>query len=386
MHVTGLTGLQHLSFAYFVINVDPVLLHLGPIVVHWYGLMYVVAISIGLWVITRWARDLGIHDDQIWGLFIWTAIAGLIGGRLYFVVQQPDLVQTYLLQPANIFKVWNGGMAFFGAIFCGTAALYFLAPRYGLSRWIAIDGGALFAAVGQIFGRVGNIINGDIVGQAASSGIVAVPGTVCSHAPCVAFVPDANILGWAVVYLNSGSFTRTGIAYQPAPIYEIGLNLIALAILWPLRYRLPRIKAGMFFVVYLALYAASQLIVFFARGSEPITPFLGVTIFKQAQWTAIFVLLACIPLALFVRRTAEPWPYSSDNPVPWPPAPADAAATPGSRPRAQGHLPARSDVPEGATNAAVAVEPPSWQPTRPSFGRLRNVFGTRQPPHDSLGS
>jgi len=233
MHVTGLTGLQHLSFAYFVINVDPVLLRLGPIVVHWYGLMYVVAISIGLWVITRWARDLGIHDDQIWGLFIWTAIAGLIGGRLYFVVQQPDLVQTYLLQPANIFKVWNGGMAFFGAIFCGTAALYFLAPRYGLSRWIAIDGGALFAAVGQIFGRVGNIINGDIVGQAASSGIVAVPGTVCSHAPCVAFVPDANILGWAVVYLNSGSFTRTGIAYQPAPIYEIGLNLIALAILWP---------------------------------------------------------------------------------------------------------------------------------------------------------
>src|SRR5258706_12896982 len=100
MHVTGLTGLQHLSFAYFVINVDPVLLRLRPIVVHWYGLMYVVAISIGLWVITRWARDLGIHDDQIWCLFIWTAIAGLIGGPLHFISHRPVHVHTFLLHPA----------------------------------------------------------------------------------------------------------------------------------------------------------------------------------------------------------------------------------------------------------------------------------------------
>src|SRR5258706_3684826 len=113
MHVTGLTGLQHLSFAYFVINVDPVLLRLRPIVVHWYGLMYVVAISVGLWVFTRWARDLGIHDDQIWGLFVWTAIAGLIGGRLYFFVQQPDLVQSYLLLPANNLMGWKTRIGLF---------------------------------------------------------------------------------------------------------------------------------------------------------------------------------------------------------------------------------------------------------------------------------
>src|SRR5258706_16204955 len=104
MHVTGLMGLQHFSLAYFVINLDPVLLHLGPVAVHWYGLMHVVAISVGLWVITRWARDLGIHDDQIWGLFVCTAIAGLIGGRLLFFVQQPGPFQSYLLTPANTLK------------------------------------------------------------------------------------------------------------------------------------------------------------------------------------------------------------------------------------------------------------------------------------------
>src|SRR5215471_17955247 len=170
MHAAGVAALFHLTLAYFVINIDPVLVRLGPIAIHWYGLMYVVAICAGMWVTQRFTRRMGIHDEQLWGLFVWTAIAGLIGGRLYFVIQQPDLVSNYLLQPMHIIAVWNGGMAFFGAIFAGTLTLFLLAPRYGLSRWIAIDGGALFAAVGQIFGRVGNLINGDILGQQLSTG------------------------------------------------------------------------------------------------------------------------------------------------------------------------------------------------------------------------
>src|SRR5579859_1619897 len=131
--------------------------------------MYVLAITVGLWTILRYTTALGIHEDQVWGLFVWTALAGLIGGRLYFVIQQPDLVRNYLLNPVNIIAVWNGGMAFFGAIFAGTLALFLLAPRYGMSPFIAIDGGALFAAVGQIFGRFGNIVNGDILGQALAN-------------------------------------------------------------------------------------------------------------------------------------------------------------------------------------------------------------------------
>ena len=183
MHPWPILGSQVLPLAYFVLNLDPVLLRLGPIAVHWYGLAYVVAITVALWVTLRWARHEGIHDDQTWGIFIWTAIAGLIGGRIYFVIQQPDLVQNYLLNPINVIAVWNGGMAFFGAIFAGTATLFYLAPRYGFSRFLAIDGGALFAAVGQIFGRFGNIVNGDILGQATSTQPLTIPGGACAHAP-----------------------------------------------------------------------------------------------------------------------------------------------------------------------------------------------------------
>lgn len=368
----GVLGLVHmlrmvahlpLTFAYIVINIDPILLRVGPLAIHWYGLMYVVAISIGLWATLRYTAHLGIHEDQAWGLFIWTAIAGLIGGRLYFVIQQHDLVSNYLLKPWNIIAVWNGGMAFFGAIFLGSATLFLLAPRYGLSRFIAIDAGAFFASIGQIFGRFGNIINGDIVGQAVSHQLINIPQNTCAQAPCIAFVSDPTVSPWwSIVYLNPGSFVATGVAYHPAPVYEILFNLIVLALIWPVRFRLPRLRAGLLFLMYLALYAVSQLIVFFARGSEEIVDFLGTHILKQAQWTAIIVLLLCIPLYFVIMRASRPWPYSLENPVP-----LGAIQSKSELDR----LDTRDDD-DGEGNEPVELAP--WQPVRAVGGALRNVF------------
>jgi phosphatidylglycerol:prolipoprotein diacylglycerol transferase len=405
MQTLAVGGLGAGPLEYIILNINPILVQLGPFAIHWYGLAYVVAISVALWFVLRWTRREGIHDDQTWAIFVWAAIAGLIGGRLYFVIQQPDLVQHYLMQPLNIIAVWNGGMAFFGAIFLASATIFALAPRYGVDRFIILDAGALFAAIGQIFGRFGNIINGDILGTAASAGPVALPPGVCEHAPCIASVADAHILPWAVVYTNPGSFAPLGIAFQPAPVYEMIINLIALAILWPLRHYLPRVKAGMFFLLYLALYAIGQFIVFFFRGSEPFTPFLGIDTLKQAQWTAIFVLIACIPLGLLIWRFSRAWPFSGKHPVPWP-LPAGGLATaradtappgdtltalpvsdpvsPAARPMARSSAAAGAPVARSAVAPASApaapperptVELPPWQPHRPLNGALRNNFG-----------
>jgi len=400
-------GLIHLPFAYFILNIDPILIQLGGLAIHWYGVAYVVAISVGLYFLLRWLSRQGIGEDQTWGLFIWTAIAGLVGGRLYFVIQQPDLVQHYLLEPINIIAVWNGGMAFFGAIFLGSATLFFLAPRYGVDRFLAIDAGALFAVIGQIFGRFGNIINGDILGMQAGSA-VNIPANVCAHSPCIAYVSDPHILPWAVVYLNTHSFAPQGIPFQPAPVYEMLMNVVMLAILLPLRFRLPRLRAGLFFTLYAFMYGLSQLIVFFFRGSEPITPFLGINVLKQAQWTGIFVMLFCIPLYYLVTRFARPWPFSAAKPVPWPlptggleAARAELAlaggSASGSRVATIGATSAtavlgvsggsggssvhrqmgtaRSAVtPAPAQPATPGIELPPWEPTRATNGRLRNNF------------
>lgn len=315
--------------AYIVINLDPILLRLGSLQIHWYGLAYVLAITVALNVILRYADGLGVPRAHIWNIFLWTALAGLIGGRLYYVIQQPDLIQHYLLEPINIIAVWNGGMAFFGAIFAAAPTAAILARRAGLSPWLALDLGGMFGASGQMFGRLGNLINGDIVGYAVGQPVIH--GAICASSPCIAYVADPHILPWATVYLNPGSFIPAlGVAYQPAAAYEILWNLAALALLWPLRYRLPQqVRAGAFFTLYVALYAASQIVIFFFR-SNVFVSFLGITTLKQAQWTGIFTLIgAGIFYWFIVQRFSRPWEHDAKHPIPPPAEPErPAIATP----------------------------------------------------------
>jgi prolipoprotein diacylglyceryltransferase len=292
-------------------------------------------------------------------------------------------------------------MAFFGAIFLGTLTLFIIAPRYGIDRFLAIDCGALFAAIGQIFGRFGNIINGDILGKQASSGIVNVPAQTCSHAPCIAYVADTHIQPlWSVIYLNPHSFATPGIAYQPAPVYEILFNLVVLAILWPLRYRLPRIRTGYFFALYLALYSVSQFLVFFLRGTEPTTPFLGIDFLKQAQWTAIAGFLLAVVIFLAASRYSHPWRHDATHPVDWDvPAEDEVPHIPGLssgavRRRLGQTAQAKSQLMQVAgpslgpapTAMLPGTDAPAWEPTRPQAGSLRNVFPTTgeesRPPSD----
>jgi phosphatidylglycerol---prolipoprotein diacylglyceryl transferase len=376
----GLSGGFVPSLGYIVINIDPVLLRLGPLAIHWYGLMYVVAICIGLWAIMKWATVMGLREEQIWNPFLAAAVAGLIGGRLYYVVQQPDLWQHFILQPYNIIAVWDGGMAFFGAIFLAGAALFVVAGRNGMSPWLALDGGALFAAVGQIFGRVGNIINGDIVGLALTPGPIHVPAGTCATAPCVGFVSDPSLPWYAMVYLNPNAFHQTFVPYIPAAPLEICINLLMLFILWQVRYFLPRLRAGYFFTLYLAMYAVSQIVIFIWRDNV-ITPFLGINFLKQAQWTGIFVLVFLVPaLMILIRRYSEPWRYTASRPVPWPPTPAASGRLSGKAADAT----AEGPTPHPSVNAASEVRPeeivlPPWEPAHPAGGQLRNIFGGARP-------
>jgi phosphatidylglycerol:prolipoprotein diacylglycerol transferase len=252
-----------------VININPVAFSLGPIAVHWYGIMYVVGITVGLAVAWPYARSKGITEDQFWRI-VWIAVpAGLVGARLYYVVQQP--LAPFIREPWLILAFWQGGMAFYGAIFAVVITVIVLAWRMRISIWKFLDVAVLFAVVGQFFGRIGNIINGDIIGYPTS-------------------------LPWGFVYTNPDSFPpRHDIAYQPAAVYEAVINIILFNLLWWLR---ARVKPGMLFFVYIFSYSLSQIIVFIWRDNEVIL--LGL---KQAQLTAIAVIIASgIAFLWYIRR------------------------------------------------------------------------------------
>jgi phosphatidylglycerol:prolipoprotein diacylglycerol transferase len=246
------------------VNIDPVAFYLGPLAVRWYGLMYVVGIVAGLLVAWPYARSKGLSQSQLEKVVYWAIPAGLVGARLYYVFQQP--LGPYLAQPWRIAAVWEGGMAFYGAVFAVLIVLLVAGWRLKISVLKLMDFGAIFAVVGQFFGRIGNFINGDIIGY---------PTT----------------LPWGVVYTNPHSFPpRHDIAYQPAAAYEALINILLFGLLWWLRNRL---KPGVLFFVYILGYSVSQIIVFFWRDNEVV--FMGL---KQAQVTAIAVIVVAVVIFL----------------------------------------------------------------------------------------
>src|SRR5260221_1577306 len=260
------------------IDIDPEILHIGPLTLHWYGLMYVVAIVIGLWCIRGYAARQGITKEQIYRMLWWCVVAGLVGGRLYYVMQQPDLVPDYLLKPQHILATWEGGMAFYGAIFLIVPVLIFRAIKERLNPLVVLDAGALFAACGQMIGCIGNLINGDIIGY---------PST----------------LPWSTVYDNPNSFacqnpSTCHVPVQPAAGYELLLNVVLIVLLLYLarRYRRP----GALIVTYLFGYTVTQFLVFFARANV-VVPLCSLNWgLKQAQWTSLIAFRLLLPLTFLV--------------------------------------------------------------------------------------
>ena len=137
---------------YVYININPVIAQIGPLALRWYGLMYVVAILIGLWAIRGYTQRKGISQSVVDRVVWWCIAAGVIGGRLYFVVQQPDLVSGYLLQPWRILATWEGGMAFFGAIFLVLATLFWRARVERVNPLVLMDAAVLLERLGKSLG------------------------------------------------------------------------------------------------------------------------------------------------------------------------------------------------------------------------------------------
>jgi len=251
---------------------SPVALQLGPLAIRWYGIAYAVAFLVGAKLALLHTRRRGIPDTATNSIIFWAIVCGLVGARLYFVVQSGLL--WYLTHPVHILAFWEGGMAYFGAIFAVLGVLLVASRRLGVNFWILLDAGVLFAAAGQPIGRLGNIMNGEILGPPSS-------------------------LPWAFAYTNPQSMApHLGVAYQPAAAYEGLAALAILACLLLLRRR--GVPDGVLGISYLVLYCISQLIVFFWRTDYE-TPVIWLGL-RQAQLTAIAVLILVVPPVIYFWR------------------------------------------------------------------------------------
>lgn len=286
------------------IGIDPVAFSIGTLRVHWYGIMIAIGLYAGIQVGLREAARRGLDPNRLMNVALIAAAFGVVGGRLYYVVQnRPDF---YLAHPGQILAVWQGGMAFYGAIFAGGLALLLSSWIFKLPFWKMADVGVLGLTLGQAFGRVGNIINGDIVGYPTNG-------------------------QWGFVYTNPDTFGPRNVAVQPASLYELLIALALFGFLWAIRKRVR--PDGVLAMLYAALYSVSQFFIFFLRDNIVILGGL-----KQAQVTAIAVLAVSLPIMAYLLRrqqvVPQPQPAAAVE-VAEPAKPAEPAPTPAPRTESQ---------------------------------------------------
>ena len=218
------------------VDINPVLVHLGPLAISWYGLAVAAAITVGVWLTLREVRRKGIPSEPVIDLTAWVVIGGLVGARLLHVVDRWDF---YAANPGQILGIMNGGLAILGAILGGSVAGGLAAWRAGLPVRRLFDAVAPGLVLGQAIGRLGCLVTGDALGPPTDQ-------------------------TWGVVYLNPGAMApELGVAFQPVFAYEALWDLAIFALLWAVRRRIT--APGQLFALYLGLYAAGKFALTFLR-------------------------------------------------------------------------------------------------------------------------
>jgi prolipoprotein diacylglyceryl transferase len=137
--------------------------HIGPLVVHFYGLMYVIAIALAVIITQRRVRASGGDPSIVGDVALWAVPAGIIGGRIYFLITTPSQISPHTWWGA--FAVWNGGLGIWGGIAAGALAGIWRLRRRGIPVAPFADAVAPALLVAQAVGRIGNYFNQELYGR-----------------------------------------------------------------------------------------------------------------------------------------------------------------------------------------------------------------------------
>lgn len=171
-------------------QIDPVIFSIGPLKVHWYGLMYLLGFS-SAWFLGKWQAKqshFGWREQQVDDLIFYGSLGAILGGRIGYMIfyHFPRWVED----PLSLFRVWEGGMSFHGGLLGVMVALFLFARKYQLPFVVVADFAAPLVPPGLAFGRMGNFINGELWGK----------------------VTD---LPWGMVFSTGGALPR-----HPSQLYE----------------------------------------------------------------------------------------------------------------------------------------------------------------------
>ncbi len=267
----------------------PILFKLGPITIYWYGLLMLLAMTVGFFIarslFKQYKIKLNFFDDLIFYLVIFS----IIGARAWHILGE---LNYYLARPLEMLEIWRGGLAIHGAIFAGALTVYYYAKRKKLNFLILFDIFVPALALGQAIGRWGNYFNQEIYG-----------------------LPTNSFIGIPINLVNRASGFEHFTFFQPLFLYEsLWCLLMFIFLMWlhhlKIKNRIsqfPIIKSlsyytinlpGFIFLNYLILYSLERFFISFIR----LDPMLVWLHLRFDQWTSLILIIFSIVIFLNLRK------------------------------------------------------------------------------------
>ncbi len=246
--------------------INPEAFSLGPITVHWYGIILGAAALAGLLIAIQEGKRFNIVPDFFMDLLLIGAPSAIVGARIYYVIFEWDNYSDNFL---NAFKIWEGGIAIHGALIGATIAGVIYTRVKGYNFWRIADIAAPSLIIGQMIGRWGNFMNqeahGGPVSQEFLRNTLKIPEFIVNH---------MNI---------------NGVFYHPTFLYESLWNFLVLIALVILR-RQSFMRAGELFMSYFIMYSVGR---FFIEGlrTDSLT-------FRGPEWLESFIAVLWYPMSV----------------------------------------------------------------------------------------
>ncbi|WNC12627.1 prolipoprotein diacylglyceryl transferase [Brevibacillus brevis] len=254
--------------------IDPVAIAVGPLKIHWYGIIMGLAFFIGTYLARYNSKRSGIDPDHILNMVVLIIPAAIIFARLYYVIFELDQYKTLM----DVIAVWNGGLAIHGGLIGGVLAGTWYIRRHKLPFLRLGDVMMPSVILGQAIGRWGNFINQEAHGGPASAEFMA---------KFPAFIRDQMYIG--------------GQYYHPTFLYESMWNLVVFAILMVMLYRFKKFDGQVLFS-YMILYSVGR---FFIEGMRTDSLLIADTL-RVAQLVSLsLIALGIILLLVFARKSKQ---------------------------------------------------------------------------------
>lgn len=261
-------------------DIDPVAIHLGPLKVHWYGLMYLIGFLGAWWLgIYRAKRPgSGWQPQEIADFLFYGALGVILGGRMGYVLFYN--FGYYLEHPIEIFYIWTGGMSFHGGLLGVIVAMWLYARRTHRPFFVVADFVALLTPLGLGAGRLGNFINHELWGRATD-------------------------MPWGMVFPNAGPLPR-----HPSQLYEFSLEGVVLFLVLWIYARQPRPQAAVS-GLFLFCYGLFRFMVELVREPDAQLGYLAFGWVTMGQVLSLPMVFLGIWMFWWAHRKAETKPHAT---------------------------------------------------------------------------